>query len=397
MSRIINLEGQIFGKWTVGSYAGSDKNGNALWNCVCECGTHRAVTGYGLKNGTSTSCGCSRKPTEPSASSTPLYRIWNHMTAKNMNCGEWNDFGAFKEWALSNGYTDGLFLERINDDERFCPENCIWLTKEQRDEKRCRLIEIDGTRRTLFGWAKYTQIPLSTLRNRWRAGDRGRDLIRPSGQLREGEQPHEQVNLAGQRFGNWQVKSYAGKGKYGNPLWECQCDCGSIRKVSEGSLIHGTSTSCGCSKGTPYSKHRSSNTRLYNIWSKMKCRCGNENDKSYKDYGGRGISVCDEWSSSFPAFQEWALSHGYQDNLSIDRIDVNGNYCPENCRWATTKEQCNNTRRTIFFEVDGTRKPLTQWAEDTGIPRKELYYRYHHGYSGHDLIRPVVKETKLAV
>lgn len=384
---IVNLEGQTFGKWTVGNYAGSDKNGNALWNCVCQCGRHRVVRGDRLKNGTSTSCGCSRKPTkaEPPVSSTRLYHTWNHMKAKNMNCKEWNTFATFKEWALSNGYIDGLFLERINDDEDFCPENCEWMTKEQRNEKRYSLIEIDGVRKTMLGWAKYTQIPLSTLRNRWRSGDRGRDLIRPSGQRRNGELPHEPVNIAGHRFGNWQVISYAGKDKHGNSQYNCQCDCGSIRAVQYANLISGTSKSCGCLNGLPRSKHRASNTRLYRIWSGMRYRCNNESCGSYKDYGGRGISVCDEWSNSFQAFQEWALSHGYQDDLSIDRIDVNGNYCPENCRWATYKEQANNKRNTIYCEIDGIRKTISQLSEDTGISKQALYYRWKVGDRGRDL------------
>lgn len=119
----------------------------------------------------------------------------------------------------------------------------------------------------------------------------------------------------------------------------------------------------------------------------MKDRCVNEKNKCYKDYGGRGITVCDEWLNSFPTFQEWALSHGYQENLTIDRIDVNGNYCPGNFRWATVKEQNNNQRRTIYFEIDGIRKPLSQWAEDTGIPRHKLYARWHNGDRGYALIR----------
>lgn len=198
----------------------------------------------------------------------------------------------------------------------------------------------------------------------------------------------KRIDLTGKRFGNWQVIGYAGI-RGGQAAWVCRCDCNTIRTVRGSTLRNGESKSCGCLNGIPYSWHQASKTRLYSIWSDMKRRCSNKNNSQYKYYGGRGISVCDEWANSFPVFQEWALSHGYQDNLSIDRIDVNGDYCSSNCRWTTTKEQCNNRRSNIFCEIDGVRKTLAQWADDTGMPRKQIYSRYHDGKRGHDLIRPV--------
>lgn len=113
--------------------------------------------------------------------------------------------------------------------------------------------------------------------------------------------------------------------------------------------------------------HGLSKTRLYSIWIDMKKRCYNQKNNRYANYGGRGISVCDEWLHNFSAFNEWAMANGYAENLTIDRIDVNGNYEPSNCRWATIKEQQRNTTRNRFITVNGETRTMSEWAEITGI------------------------------
>ena len=115
--------------------------------------------------------------------------------------------------------------------------------------------------------------------------------------------------------------------------------------------------------------HGKSKTRLYNIWSDMKRRCYNPKNKRYNRYGGRGISVCDEWKDDFQAFYDWAIYNDYAEDLTIDRIDVNGNYEPNNCRWITWKEQQRNTSRNRFITVNGVTRTMTEWAEITGIHR----------------------------
>lgn len=146
-------------------------------------------------------------------------------------------------------------------------------------------------------------------------------------------------DLSGRKFGRLTVKEFARAGNNRQSIWRCECDCGNFVEVSRNRLLSGHTKSCGC-LGT----HGGKGTRLYNIWRGMKQRCFNPNNRQYNDYGGRGITVCDEWKNDFPAFRDWALTHGYRDDLSIDRINNDSSYEPGNCRWTTAKVQSNNRR-----------------------------------------------------
>lgn len=157
------------------------------------------------------------------------------------------------------------------------------------------------------------------------------------------------IDLTGQRFGRLTVIERVGTSKNGNALWDCKCDCGNTAVVRGASLKNGITRSCGCliaeSTKNRNTTHCLSKTRLYRIWANMKDRCLNSNTREYPYYGGRGITVCDEWKNDFQAFYNWAMANSYQDHLSIDRIDNDKGYTPDNCRWATHSEQMYNRRR----------------------------------------------------
>lgn len=196
------------------------------------------------------------------------------------------------------------------------------------------------------------------------------------------------INI-GDKFERWTVIDYAQSNKHRAKMWMCRCDCGTERIVSANSLKNGASKSCGCYHSDimkdvghkANTTHGMSETRLYAIYKHMLNRCYNVNDISYKNYGQRGVIMCDEWKESFESFMNWALANGYKDNLSIDRINVESNYSPSNCRWSTEKEQANNRRSNRNYTYNGETHNITEWAEIYNMNYKKLWKRLNTGWT----------------
>lgn len=175
----------------------------------------------------------------------------------------------------------------------------------------------------------------------------------------------------GDVFGNWTVLEISPKTVNYHKRFICKCVCGKIKEIDAYNVLSGKSTSCGCVRDlktkTRMTKHGMTKTPIHNIWCGMRERCYNSNHHAYKDYGGRGIVVCDEWNDDFMNFYQWSIENGYKKGLSIDRIDVNGNYEPTNCRWADTKTQCNNTRYNIMITYQDKTQSLKLWCEELNL------------------------------
>ena len=201
-------------------------------------------------------------------------------------------------------------------------------------------------------------------------------------------------NNIGKRFGRLVIVDYAYTKRYdkgsSKTYWRCKCDCGNEKIASLSSIQCGYVKSCGCLAKELLEintkekiTHGGHKDRLYVIWHNMKSRCSKDYGKSR--YHEKGITVCDEWANDYAVFREWALANGYDPNAekyqcTIDRIDNNGNYCPENCRWVSAAVQASNTSQNHYLEYDGKRMIVTQWAREIGIKPTTLFYRIHNGW-----------------
>lgn len=183
-------------------------------------------------------------------------------------------------------------------------------------------------------------------------------------------------DLTGKRFGRLVAIK-----KLNSPFWLCKCDCGKERIVASNHLGR-TTNSCGCIKRElgikQLEKHgltTGGKPRIFGVWCGMRQRCYDKNTKAYSAYGARGIVVCDEWLS-FKAFHKWALLNGYKENLTIDRIDNNGNYEPSNCRWITRIENAKNQRSCIYLTIDSTTDSISGWVKRLNICKPTLYRKF---------------------
>lgn len=189
-------------------------------------------------------------------------------------------------------------------------------------------------------------------------------------------------DLTGQKFGMLTVLCRGESTKHNIWRWWCRCDCGELRLVEGRGLRKGLTRSCGCfqreNTSLIHTQHGYANKeRLYHTWRGMIRRTTWEGSPDYKHYGGRGIKVCDEWAKDYEAFRKWAMANGYYDNLTIDRIDVNGDYKPDNCRWVTQKKQTRNKRTNRILTYKGETMCVADWSDRIGTPSYVLYARIH--------------------
>lgn len=184
--------------------------------------------------------------------------------------------------------------------------------------------------------------------------------------------------------------------------WLCKCDCGNYDEVRASNLQSGAVKSCGCLNDEAITKHNQAHSRLYKVFNSLKQRCLNPNNKGYKNYGGRGITVCNEWldkKNGFVNFYNWAIASGYDENAkfqecTIDRINVNGNYEPKNCRWVTNKEQALNKTDSRIFEYKGKRQTLKEWSEELNVSYKILQSHTHKGENIEEILKGINEREK---
>lgn len=277
----IDLTGQRFGKLTVLDYAGDLK-----WNCVCDCGKTTTVKGKYLRNGDTKSCGCLQK-------------------------------------ASADAHVDDLTGRRFGS-----------LT----------VIERAGHLHGRVSWLCQCDCGNTTVVTGRHL--KSRHVVRCP-ECHDGGMSRK-YHLEGMRFGRLCVTEYAGKVDGHRGMWKCLCDCGATALYSSQALLSGGALSCGCYRKEKHLVHGQSKTRLYRVWKGMRNRCNNPNSPAYSLYGGRGIKVCDEWDD-FKPFMEWAFASGYDPMLpanecTIDRIDPDGDYRPDNCRWTDCHTQSKNRR-----------------------------------------------------
>ena len=212
------------------------------------------------------------------------------------------------------------------------------------------------------------------------------------------------LSLLNQRFGRLVVIELDNNKKE-KVMWKCKCDCGNITYVSTSNLRAGRIKSCGCLKLERLlersTTHNQRHTYLYEVWKSLRQRCNNPKNSSYHNYGGRGIKVCDEWNNSFQAFYDWSYSNGYSienqkdevHKLTLDRIDVNGNYEPSNCRWVDRKTQARNTRLCKLITYNGETRCLSEWCEILNLKYPTISNRFRYGWTPERAFETPIKKT----
>lgn len=207
------------------------------------------------------------------------------------------------------------------------------------------------------------------------------------------------TDITGQKFNRWTAVRFIEVRNH-NAYWLFRCECGTEKIYKAAYIKTGVSKSCGCFHNEISSQSRkykdverdeSNIPVLYRRYYGIKQRCYNPNHDSYMRYGGRGIKMCDEWKDSFQAFNDWAYANGYEEGLTLDRIDVDGDYCPENCRWVDMRTQLNNTRKNVYIEYMGRKLTIPEWAHELNMKESLIRHRYDYGWTPERIFTTPVK------
>ncbi len=339
-----NLVGQTFGRLTVKSYYQKPGN-NPSWLCLCSCGTEKIIRGDLFKKGLTQSCGCLAKEvakkllTTHSATLTPEYTPWASMLRRCNNpqlkeyhlyggkgikvCERWHDFLNFFADMGKKPFHKAI-IERINPLGNFEPSNCRWGMMKKRKVKSV-IRQFPDITNQIFG--KLTAISFHSKANNSKA-----------------------------------------------PLWLFACSCGNQCIKSQSVIKQRRQQSCGCPIiiAKRHSTHGMSNTKEFKVWCSIKERCFSPKVKAYKDYGARGITICDRWQEAFLNFYNDMGALPSPDH-TIERIDHNGNYEPSNCKWIHKYDQAANKRNNHVLEFNGKRLHLAAWARELGVDKNHLF------------------------
>lgn len=403
MPAFIDLTGKKFGLLTVIKRAENGASNRVQWSCKCHCGKTTIVTTAGLRSGDTKSCGClkhdgSKKIHDISGQKfgkltaiRPNGRSKNNKTLWLCRCDCGNEKSILTN-SLVSGMTKSCGCIRI----KAKPKKEKKLPPDLTDKKFGQLEVLSKIEKpkNIKGRGQY-----------WLCRcDCGNETITSTNSLRTGhtkscgclirDKSHLLIDLTGQRFGRLTVVKRGKNKSYRAVTWLCICDCGNETIVASIALRTGRTTSCGCYSREVNLKMKTKHGHAkrgnispeFYTWTGMISRCTNPNEPEFKNYGERGINVCDRWLNSFENFLE-DMGERPSKKHSIDRVDNDGDYEPDNCRWATIKEQSNNTRRNIYITIDGVTKTLTQWCRFYGVNPVTANWRIKNGWPSEKAVK----------